>query len=598
MTDDPALAQPTADESEAGRRATADALAKVPLFEGMPEPVVASLAEKAERIAIPAGTEIIRQGDTSTDLFVVRTGRLAAYRLGRGGVPEKQAEIFAGETVGEMAHLTGEPRSASVIALRDSELYRLRQRDLDALLARAPLIGLRVARVLARRIARMQDRGPQRSRPRCFAVAPHPGLADGGAAFVRRLAAALADFGSTIVVEKADDAAMGERFQALEATHRHVLLAADAEPTAWTAFCLRQSDVHVLVADANSSPAPWPALAAGTGGQALMPEREIALLRRDGERPSGSGDWLEAAPGATFLHHVKDANDEARLARFLARRATTLVLSGGGARGFAHLGAVKALVDSGIAIDAFGGSSMGAILAACYAAGWPHEEIVKRVRQAFVERRLLNDPIVPVVALFRGRRVDRLFEDTFGDLAIEDLPHPYFCVSTDLSRGRPAVHRRGLLRKWLRASAAVPGILRPLQSDGVIHVDGGVIDNLPVEAAVEQARGQVIGVDVGFDEQGDVRLSARPDVPLWQSWLGGRTAGEPSIIEVLWRVGTIGNAAQQAEQEEAALIIRPPIREVGFLDWRKLDRAMAIGYEHTMKKIAERRAQFTATYGG
>lgn len=572
----------TREETER-RRDVLAALWNVSLFQGLGRTALTAVAALAEPIEIEAGTVLIRQGDLSRDLYVLRSGALAVYRADGAGPAVRQGEIGPGESVGEMAHLTRRPRSATVVAMRDCELIRLRTADLERLMEREPGIALGVARVLAQRLAVAQDARRMGSGPRTVAVVPHPTLsAERRAAFVQGLARSLASIDTCATLTAADAETARDRFQRLEMTHRRVLLVTDEAESAWSDFCLRQADIVLLVAEQDDDPARWPHRL--PEGLIHRPETELALIGPEGSCAYATGRWLDLTD-ATVAHHVTDSDDLARLARLIARRAVTLVLSGGGARGFAHIGVVKALREAGVTFDIFGGASMGALIAAGYAAGWSHDDVIARVRETFCDRRLLNDPTFPVVSLFRGGRVETMLARAFGELAIEDLRYPYFCVSTDLTRGRPAVHRRGLVRRWLRASVAVPGILRPTTDGETMHVDGGVIDNLPVETALAGARGPVLGIDVGFDDELGVRSSARARVPFWQRWLGGRADGEPSILEILWRVGTIGNVSRgRREQNERLVLLRPPI-DVGFLDWRALDRAVRFGHEHAVAAL-------------
>ena len=162
----------------------------------------------------------------------------------------------------------------------------------------------------------------------------------------------------------------------------------------------------------------------------MAPQRAELVLLHDGELMRGvAARWLDKQP-AMAHHHVARASDIARVARLLTGRGVGIVLSGGGARGFAHIGIVKALREAGIRIDLVGGTSMGAILGAGVAQRWSIEELTERFRRAFVEAKPLRDYTLPLVSLVSGRRVTRMLRHAFGDLTIEDLPLDFFCVSS------------------------------------------------------------------------------------------------------------------------------------------------------------------------
>ena len=210
-------------------------------------------------------------------------------------------------------------------------------------------------------------------------------------------------------------------------------------------------------------------------------------------------EWRVACDAAR-LFHWRGLDDETRApcARDFAR-AIGLVLSGGGARGYAHIGVIRALREAGLPFDIAGGTSIGGVIAACAAMGWNDDEIELRIRKAFVESNPLGDYVLPVVALTRGRRVEDRLQDNFGEALIEDLKIPFFCVSTNLVSGQIRVHRAGLLRQALRASISLPGILPPVvEGEHGLLVDGAVLKNFPVDVLKDLHRGPIIGVDVAL----------------------------------------------------------------------------------------------------
>ena len=181
------------------------------------------------------------------------------------------------------------------------------------------------------------------------------------------------------------------------------------------------------------------------------------------------------------LHNVRNTHDIARLARLLTGHGLGIVLSGGGARGFAHLGVLRAVREAGLIVDAVGGTSIGAIVAAGFAMEWSTEELEQRVRRSFVDTNPLNDYTLPLVSLVSGRKVSRLLKREFADLRLKTCR----CHSSACHRISPRdnwhVHRSGELWRWLRASVAIPGVLPPVVQHGEIFVDGATINNLPVD---------------------------------------------------------------------------------------------------------------------
>lgn len=141
---------------------------------------------------------------------------------------------------------------------------------------------------------------------------------------------------------------------------------------------------------------------------------------------------------------------------------------------------------------------------------------------------------MPLVSIVSGRKVARLLRETYGELEIEDLPLPFFCVSANLTRGEAHVHREGLLWQAVRASVAIPGLLPPVFRAGQVFVDGGVVNNLPVDLMRLTHRGEVIAVNIG----GDHALAAGDDEyqlpPAWKLWMEDRAGYKrPRLREIL-----------------------------------------------------------------
>ena len=169
---------------------------------------------------------------------------------------------------------------------------------------------------------------------------------------------------------------------------------------------------------------------------------------------------------------------------------------------------------------------MGAFVGAMYALGLPADEIHARCREEFVERNPLNDYTVPVAALIRGRKVETMLRRTFGERRIEDLEREYFCVSCDLISSQLVVHREGDLFEAVGSSICLPGVGAPVPLDGRLLVDGGVLNNLPVEQMAARGEGPVIAVDVTARFEPPPRS---PDCasgdPVCAGWRGARGRG-------------------------------------------------------------------------
>lgn len=564
-------------------------LQTLPFFQGLDRAALQAVANQLEWFSLPAGATLFRQGDPPDSLFIVVSGSLSAHAELADGRQQMVGTISAGETVGEMALISGRPRSATVRAVRDTELFRFDKVDFDRLVAAYPRAMLHLARLTVRRLESANIGRGSQLQPRTFAIIPH-GPETAVRPFAHALAAAFARMKSAeLVTREQGGEQTSDWFDRVEAGRNFVVYEADADCTAWSRLCLRQADSVILVANAAHSPSVFPVLAElgrhGVGERRV----DLVLLNESNAPPTGTAAWIKQQPVAMH-HHVRDSSDIQRLARILAGRAIGLVLSGGGARGFAHLGVIRALREANVPIDLVGGTSMGAIVAAGLAAEWTNEEMYDRYRRCFVSTNPLSDYTLPIVALVSGRKVSHLLRGEFGAAQIEDLVLPFFCMTANLSSGRPTPHRAGLLWRWLRASVAIPGVLPPVFDQGEVHVDAGAINNLPVDVMRQISAGPVIAVDVGSDSAFTVSDEHLEMPPLWRLLLRRRTDGPklPNIFQILWRAGTVnGGPLVQSARERADMLLQPPLETVDMLNWKAFDRAIDLGYRHASEKLAQ-----------
>lgn len=563
-------------------------LGGLPLFQGLDEDILRDIAAEVEWLSVPGGAMLFATGEDSDAMYIVLSGCLGVF-----AEPDRKHTLgraLAGDTVGEMGLISGRGRSGTVVALRDSELARLSRAAFDRVFRGHPEAMLRIAQLMVERLEYAQSRGRMRSRgARTFTIVPQSLDLD-AAGFASEFVRALARFGRAELVWSVRGAAHTSHwFHRIESANDFVVYVSDPNATPWSSLCVRQADALMLLARADGEVGAWGALSSLRDGGTATQRAELVLLHDETITQGAASRWLSAQPGIPH-HHVTGRDDIARVARLLTGHGNGIVFSGGGARGFAHIGIVKALREAGISIDLVGGTSLGGIIGAAVAANWNIEEMRERFHRTFVAVNPLGDYTFPVVSLTSGRRVSKLLHGEFGELAIEDLPLPFFCVSSNLTTGHSEVHRRGLLWRWLRASVAIPGVLPPVMNHGEVLVDGGTMNNLPVDVMRELARGPVIGCDVGADRAFTSHGDDEMDTPtLWQmmAWLRRKKQRRPNIFRILWRAGMVNSAATtMAHREKTDMLLQPPLAEVDMLNWKAFDRAIELGYEYTVRRLA------------
>jgi NTE family protein len=543
-------------------------------LEGVDPTALETLAAGAVHFSLPAGDLLFESGSAPDGVYLVASGRLGVRM---SGSTRLTAEIERGEWVGESGWLLKAPRSASVIALRDTEVLLLPDALLDAVAAQSPQFSLAFAKLCARRLRRSNAGTPAPARARVFALVPNSDDID-----VIELASLLvAELERSGHAELVWDARATTHtsawFNRIEELNDYVVYVADPSESGWTRQCCRQADVIVGMGHARSPPRPWPNSV--TGAAAARGARiELA--------PGAATLWLKSLPVMQH-HHIVDAADMGRVARLLTRRGVGLVLSGGGARGFAHLGIIKALREARVPLDFLGGASIGAIIAAGVAMGWSDEEMRQRYRRGFVDTNPVNDYTFPLVALTRGRKVSQLLEREYGETVIEDLRQPYFCISADLTTGRTLEHREGLVCYALRAAVAIPGVMPPVFRGDEVLIDGAAINNLPVDIMQRHAPGIVIGCDAGADYSFAANIPTGKGPPLWKFFARSRSGKRRiNIFQILMHAGMINSVSSDAAQRTLAdVILKPPLTNIDLLDWRAFDRAIEGGYVYASRAL-------------
>ena len=618
---------PPSDAAGFHQRLLEDTLAEV--FGELEPGLFASLQPRLTTLELAGGTVLMREGEPSDALYLVLSGRLLASR----GADAVLGEIGRGEPIGEMGVITGAPRTATVRALRDSVLVRLDGADFIDVLQRWPSAGLPLARKLIERLSRKRG-GARRQGFINVCVLPLQAALDGDALASRlhaELSALSADESSAGAVALHDrrsvEAALGLDIEAVEAEalgeHRRLLdwldqqeaahalqvFVADAADTAWTRLCLRQADLVLLATDADADPAPQGVELAHLVGDArrIAAHQALWLVHPgDRRRPRDTAAWLAARPhlaadGLSHLHLRRGhPGDWRRVARIVAGRAIGLVLAGGGARGFAHVGVMQALEEQGIEWDVVGGTSIGAVMGFYAATGLPASRVRALAGEAFRRNPTGDVNWVPVMSLLRGRRLKRVIDDAVaeafdGAADIEDLWKPFFCVASNCSRQRADVLRRGRLSEALRASVSIPAALPPVLRDGELLVDGGTFNNYPVDLMRAAGAARVIGVDLSQDAY---RALDHADVPSPWAFLldrlfrrrdGRRYKDFPSLGTTVVNVALMASTSHQKRMREFVdLAFQPDVSDVGLLQWRAFDRVVAIGLDHARAVLATR----------
>jgi predicted acylesterase/phospholipase RssA/CRP-like cAMP-binding protein len=546
-----------------------------PLMAGFSGEVGARLATEPSRITLAAGEWLFREGDRADSAYLVRSGRIEV-------VIEKPSELVIrqikrGGMIGELALLTRGVRTASARASRDCELTELKRDQFEHLVTGSPGFALGLLQSFANLVA--ENRSPMSapgSPGTVSVIALDPGAP--AARIGAELTVALGVYRRVDELRPDQDRSQTEfrgQLKRAEAGRDHVVLTADSgiDDDAWTAFCLKEADIVIAVTRGAPDPS-WLRQA-----KAL---RDCELIVVDAPLASELHAALQPREAQVVWGETTLSACIARTARRLAGRSLGLVLSGGGARALAHIGVLEEIERTGLTIDRMAGASMGAIVSGLAARGATSGEIIQLCKKLMLDNNPSNDYTFPAYSLIRGTKARRALRQVFGDHRIEELPRRWFCVTSDLVERELIVHRTGLMSEAIYSSMAIPGVYPPIPTkDGRLLVDGGVMDNLPVETMASRPEGPIIAVDVS-QRLGIPTPSRRPGMEQMarrmRRLLTGYEDPMPALRETIhWTIALGSRDTVKAGIKHADLVIAPRVEGIGILDWKQLPRTLELG---------------------
>ncbi len=577
------------------------ALLDLGIFQNLPPEDRRAIEAEFETVPLRRGAVLVKQGDASSDLYFVVSGRFEVHVRGRDGAI---AEIGPGSPIGEIAFLAGGERTATVIAARDSLVLRLGKAEFDRLCARMPDIWRALTATLAKRLAETNAgaRTIETPVPRTVTVIP-AGPSQIPERFIELLQASFgaeqrigvlrsSTLGAYLGegVDPASDAAT-HRLNALESRFDTLLYVADAELTAWSEKAIRQADLVLRVGVAQPEtqrPVAQNALERFADGLVGSRAQRLVLLHERRRAPVGTRYWLQSRL-VQMHHHVSlgDRADVDRLVRFIRGKALGLVACGGGAFCAAHTGLYKAFLEAGVVFDIMGGTSGGSAMAGAFAMGHDPDDIDRSTHDIFVTNRALRRYTWPLYSILDHTRFDRLLAQQYAGIDIEDLWIPFFAISTNLSRYSLHQHRAGDMWAAIRASGSIPALLPPFYTeDGQMLVDGCLLDNVPIRIMHQIKRGPnvVIAFEVPQLERFSVQYKSLPSrgelfASLLRPFARKPLPEAPSLGSVLLRSLMANRQNFERHLRHDDLLIVPPLPDdMGILDWGRHAELMRSAY--------------------
>ena len=487
------------------------ALEGVPLFEGLGPDELLTAATSMRFHEFPTGAVICREGDPGSSMFVLVEG-LAYALVALPEEPElRTRSVFAegrlasklrrGDVIGVMSLITGEPQLATVKAAAPSAALELREDDFRTLIAKSPRVLANLTRILSGELAVTTRRHAQRgTRGEAVALIAGPSLVAAIPDILAATAAASAKPVHTLDTRESVEDALEELDEAL-LEHGSVVLVSALGQESLGLVAEHVDRAVVLLAEGEGEMPP--------GLAETAPVVELALV-------GGGAPGSAPVGGATLVRHISHdgdsvaglpPNEVAWLGRHLARTKLGLALGAGGAKGYAHVGALQVLEEAGYVVDGVAGASIGAIVGAYVALGLSAAEIDATLRDAFTP-----DAVADVFSLSLSghsstglETITRLFRETTAERSFDDTLIPLVCMAVDLTDGTPAPLREGPSGRRCWPRPRWPGMFPPHERDGHRLVDGLALVPVPTGAVAED----------GADITVSVNLMSRDTLPAW-----------------------------------------------------------------------------------
>lgn len=583
------------------------------IFGDFSEDIFTDLESKLKWIDIKAGNTLFHQGDVGDSLYFVLKGRLKALVKTDNGELKPIGDIIRGESVGEMAILTGEKRMATITAVRDSLLVQLTQSDFEAVVKVHPQLSTVMTKNIVNRLNNAQNPRKPIKKPVNICFLPitegvdlkkvseqlHSDLMQKGKTLLldsdRITAVYQTDYFSLADGHyKVIDQQLTSWLDEQESQHDLMLYVADAIETEWTQRCIREADEIYLVADAKLPPSVSSIEKNLLSNQqtATAPVNLILLHSPTTQCPSGTDKWL-AQRNLKAHYHIRpeQPKDIARLARIISRTAIGLVLAGGGAKGFSHLGVYKALQEAGVPIDFIGGTSAGALAGMFIAFDLMPEKAVQIGRKAALTNPTNDYNFFPFISVIKGKRLEKaihqiILESVGFDINMEDTWLPFFVVACNYTQATEVVYTRGRLFDCIRASISIPGAFPPVVREGHLMIDGGTFNNFPTDIMSRMGISKIIGVDLSRDKIHKLEIAAMPTG--WELLRDKfrpkhkKKYRLPSLMSILLNTTVLYSSSRQKEAKAFTdLLLNPNVSKYGLLDWAAFDKILAEGYEHT-----------------
>ncbi|CAM2985669.1 patatin-like phospholipase [Legionella steigerwaltii] len=570
-------------------------------FSSMSKACLLKLSRVLEIESQAGDSLLIKKGENMNDLYILIKGRLYYQITDTEGNVTYQGELHEGAIIGEMALLSDLPRSANVYTLRDSIILKLSKNNFLKLSKSYPELLNKITQFTIKRLtSSLQGIHSAASRNKSIALIPVRPIYD--LEFKLQEMMFQFSYGEKILLLTSGHLKNRKNLvdangnmsnegilwiNQLEEEYSFIFYLADETITSWTKFCVHQADsiAFLVLAEEHDSELSEIENYVLNMQHNFVKRNVLVLLHHTANPPQNTQNWLEKRTVNSHFH-VR-SNTEAgisRMMRIFTDNTISLVLSGGGARGLAHIGVYRLLEERKIPVDYIAGTSMGAMLAAAFAMGYTSNDLLRLVEDYLIKGAKI-DFTFPYIAIATGRRATDSLIELYGENSkIEDLWLNYFCVSTDLVSQNLYVHDRGLLWESIRSSISLPFIYPPVSFHDKLLIDGGVLNNIPTDVMRQYSHCSKI-IASNICNTNSFKLAPLPYSLSGWKLLYNKFMGKESILpinlgELVLRLLTISshqNTAKMMAMSDYGITLK--VDKYGILDFKKFKDIIETGYQ-------------------
>ena len=562
------------------------------IFGELDEATKSYIESKLQWIDLKRNEYLFKQDDPADGLFTVLIGKLEAIV----DTPEQNkllGYINPSETVGEMALITGDKRSASIRCYRNATLVKMSNSVFEELCKKQPSFALNIARII---IARLNSSQSQRKEKQIFnniafyRADINPDTSNALSLLIRLYSKQKENYVFNIIsfrkrfnlgpdtkIDLSYSSHINTWLNELELEYNRILLDLRGFNDEVIKLILDYCDLCIIFKTFGKDPIPSEKEKGFYSNLKESTQRMRLVLCHPihNPQPYKTTDWLSSRPAMRHTHirhgSMEDIN---RIYRYMTGTSIALVLGGGGAKGIAHLGVLRALKEANIPIDYICGTSMGSMVAALYAMYNDAEKTITIARDVFMKNPTPKSDLnlIPKYSFYKGKRINDIISPYCKDVDIEDLWLPFFTISSNISNPKMHVITKGPTKTALLATTAVPGLFPPVIIDNEIHVDGGLFSNVPIDVMMQENIGTLIACRVNKEVTED--RSTEVKIP------GLLTTFMKSIM-------AYSDSYSDHLEQFVDLYFEPETSKYSLLSWKATDELIQIGYEHAKEVLKD-----------